>query len=434
LKNYSKIVPIVLIFLFVAGVYNIYNSNSKVDKEYAGYLNEARKYAESGIVVDAVDNYLKALELKDGFDVRLEVGEVLIENDQFDEAVKWGEDLAEGYPHNAKAYEYIMKLYYDNENYSSFFKEYDVLKKRDVSSKDVEKMAKAIEYTYFNTDSYDDVKLFAEGYCAVADEDVWGYVNEWGAQATGLQYQSAGTFSGELAPITTADNSAYFINKSGKKKFVAPADAKAKILGPIVDQVYTVNDGAVWNIYSEDGKKLAGGFDEISSYSDGSFAAKKGDGWSIIDKAGKTLSKDTYEEICTNENGVAVSHARVFAIRDGDVVLLDATGKVVKKTGFEKAMPFVDDSYAAVLENGAWGFVDKSGKFAIEPQYEEARSFSNGFAAVKKFGKWGFINVENKMLIEPVFEDAKDFSSEGSVFVRQGDNWTLLRLYKYNHY
>jgi len=40
------------------------------------------------------------------------------------------------------------------------------------------------------------------------------------------------------------------------------------------------------------------------------------------------------------------------------------------------------------------------GNVVIEPQYEEAKAFSNGYAGVKKDGKWGFINAENQFQME----------------------------------
>jgi hypothetical protein len=69
----------------------------------------------------------------------------------------------------------------------------------------------------------------------------------------------------------------------------------------------------------------------------------------------------------------------------------------------------------------------------IEPQYEDARSFSNGFAAVKVEGLWGYINIEGQMVIHNEFVDTKDFTTRGTAFVMIEDEWELLKLYKYNH-
>ena len=63
----------------------------------------------------------------------------------------------------------------------------------------------------------------------------------------------------------------------------------------------------------------------------------------------------------------------------------------------------------------------------IEPQYDDARSFSNGVAAVKSGNKWGFINESGEMVIKPTFSDAKDFNDSGKVMVKDSGTWQLLK-------
>jgi hypothetical protein len=62
---------------------------------------------------------------------------------------------------------------------------------------------------------------------------------------------------------------------------------------------------------------------------------------------------------------------------------------------------------------GAWafGYIDTSGRFAIEPQYKWARSFSEGLAATQdtKTGKWGYIDKSGQILISAQFDRAWDF-------------------------
>jgi hypothetical protein len=47
-------------------------------------------------------------------------------------------------------------------------------------------------------------------------------------------------------------------------------------------------------------------------------------------------------------------------------------------------------------------------RFAIKPQYDEARQFSDGFAAVRigdaDNGKWGFVDKRGKMVLGPQFD------------------------------
>ena len=48
---------------------------------------------------------------------------------------------------------------------------------------------------------------------------------------------------------------------------------------------------------------------------------------------------------------------------------------------------------AVVREDGKVGYIDKSGAYVIEPQYEKAKSFSDGRAAVEQDEMWGFIDT-----------------------------------------
>jgi len=58
---------------------------------------------------------------------------------------------------------------------------------------------------------------------------------------------------------------------------------------------------------------------------------------------------------------------------------------------------------------GNWGFIDTNGNWAIQPEFDKARDFSNGFAAVNKNGQWGFIDQNGNLVIPPQFDSAKDF-------------------------
>lgn len=75
---------------------------------------------------------------------------------------------------------------------------------------------------------------------------------------------------------------------------------------------------------------------------------------------------------------------------------------------------------AAAYENQKWGYINKSGKFAIEPQYEWVQDFSEGLAWVKKGGKWGVIDPNNQWIVQPQYEWGMKFSEGLAQFVSAG--------------
>jgi len=48
-----------------------------------------------------------------------------------------------------------------------------------------------------------------------------------------------------------------------------------------------------------------------------------------------------------------------------------------------------------------WGYIDKKGKYAITPQFDEAGSFEEGLAAVRSENKWGYIDKDGKYIWTP---------------------------------
>jgi hypothetical protein len=57
-----------------------------------------------------------------------------------------------------------------------------------------------------------------------------------------------------------------------------------------------------------------------------------------------------------------------------------------------------------------WGYIDKSGKIVIEPQFDWALHFTEGLAAVKVKGKYGFLDQTGKMVIQPQYHEARNLS------------------------
>jgi hypothetical protein len=84
-----------------------------------------------------------------------------------------------------------------------------------------------------------------------------------------------------------------------------------------------------------------------------------------------------------------------------------------------------NDSMFWIREDGKYGYIDKTGKVVIAPQYENTMGFNEGVAATKLNGKYGYIDIKGKWVIKPQFEYTYMFS-DGLAMVRTGKSYSWI--------
>jgi hypothetical protein len=97
---------------------------------------------------------------------------------------------------------------------------------------------------------------------------------------------------------------------------------------------------------------------------------------------------------------------------------VDKTGRVVIPPQFDDSGHFSEGlAWVSVLKERKWlyGFIDKTGKVVIEPQFRETSGFSEGLAAVKIIGSdghymWGYIDRAGRFAVAPLFRQADPFA------------------------
>ena len=75
--------------------------------------------------------------------------------------------------------------------------------------------------------------------------------------------------------------------------------------------------------------------------------------------------------------------------------------------------------------------MDTAGNWVMEPQFEDASSFSIGLAGVCKDGLWGYINKSGTVMIAHQFEDCLPFTSNGITAVKENEIWKYVQLLPY---
>ena len=181
------------------------------------------------------------------------------------------------------------------------------------------------------------------------------------------------------------------------------------------------------------------------NFSEGLCAVRVGNKWGYIDKTGAMQVPLKYDSAGPFSEGLAL--VRV-ADRYG---YIDKSGRQVIPLSFDISRiegarndnPDWDftqtvltplefsEGLAVASRDGKFGFIDKSGKFVIEPVYMRADAFNQGFAAVTPFpaavGGRTFIDKRGKVVV-PSSKDCIDFS-EGVFLAANGKYDSGRRLF-----
>lgn len=125
------------------------------------------------------------------------------------------------------------------------------------------------------------------------------------------------------------------------------------------------------------------------------------------------------ESLCTMREGMAG-----LKIRDA-WGFVDKAGKVAIDPRFEEVQDFAEGRAGAQGKDKQWGFIDKAGQWAVKPLYEDVEMFSGGMAAAKQNGKWGYIDRDGRWIVAPAYESAGPFR-DGNAIVSEGYRRDLM--------
>lgn len=139
-------------------------------------------------------------------------------------------------------------------------------------------------------------------------------------------------------------------------------------------------------------------YDEVMPFNDRDAALVKENGlWGVIDKKGRYIIDPQFE--------VMRNDGKWFQIKSKENLWgwCDLDGEIVITPRFEKAFGFFDGDRAPVLFEGKWAYIDRKGVVVIKPQFDRALPFVGNLAAVWVGNYIGFINREGRYEINPQY-------------------------------
>ena len=113
----------------------------------------------------------------------------------------------------------------------------------------------------------------------------------------------------------------------------------------------------------------------------------------------------TMEVVASMQNAVIENNEEYIKVYNGSETIL------LSKEGnvLENTQVYSNNKLFAQKKDDKWGFVDKSSNVIVDYKYEAVTEFNQyGFAAVKLNGKWGAINEQGQEVVEPKYDLANE--------------------------
>lgn len=263
---------------------------------------------------------------------------------------------------------------------------------------------------------FDYAQSFSGGLAWVKVGNEWGVIDRTGKRLIQPQYYEHYAFSEGLA-LVTIGGKYRFIDKTGKIVIQRQVDEAQ----PFTEGLALVKVGKKYGFIDKTGNfVIQPQFDWAGGFSEGLASAGKGNEHGFIDKSGKFVIK-----LPLGPGAILFfKEGLVWMGKDGKNGLLDKTGKFTPVDLIFTDVPgrFSEGLARISSVGGKEGFVDKAGKWVIQPVFDAVGDFSEGLAIVRISNKRGFIDKTGKVVIEAQFNWAEPFS-EGLARVSVGEDY-----------
>jgi hypothetical protein len=307
---------------------------------------------------------------------------------------------------------------------------------------------------------------FVEGRAVIAVSNgqyKLGFIDEAGRIVVEAKYDNARDFSEGLAAVGVGEFLMHgggehkfgFIDKSGKMVI----EPQFKSVGSFSEGLASVkNEKGKWGYIDKTGKLVISyKFENAMEFSDGLANVRAGKKWGYINKSGNFVINPKYTFADQFSEGLAVvktgGRLITYEMYGDDLSedkspekwqYIDKNGKVLIKLSenTENAGKFSENlaSVGIIKKDGNLynGYIDKSGKFIIEPQFGSAEEFSDGFAKVIVNGGFGFVDKTGKLMFSCKYPTecamVQKFNNGLAWIQKGGDNaWTNFREAKYGY-
>lgn len=438
MKIIRIVLSAVLIFFLILAWVSQIKGNVGNAISYSESVSKGDEYAAKELYQKSIQCYSDAIKINESEELRNKMAEAykagyekkMIEKKEY---VSFLNSSADMYKKSPKFWEMLINLYVESGEYK---KGYDVYKKTQqygASSEEISSMKDVVKYAIKEkVRTYAKIFYSPNGRCVVYDGKNWRMLDEAGKYTDEIRYDfmSAVSSAGDCI-VDTPELGPRVIDEKGVIQcFIGKDDfSKIKEARACSEDFIPVSVNDSWEYYNCEKNELSNNsYDDASSFQNGKAVVKSGDSWVVINPDFSATST-TFDDIKLQENGEYLYEKYLVASIEGKYGLFDKNFSPKAQFDATDADAYYGGWLAFRDSNNKWGFVDQKGNIKIEPEYENAKSFSNGLAAVCEDGKWGFINENNDMVIANQYIDAKYFSKSGITYVsKDKDQYYIIEL------
>jgi hypothetical protein len=215
-------------------------------------------------------------------------------------------------------------------------------------------------------------------------------------------YDLAGGFSGGLLRVKIEGKSG-FLNESGDLVIPAVWDDAS----PMRDGYAFVKKDERWGVIDRHGDVVVEPSWEEMPFRHTELAKVRiGSKWGVVDRAGNTIVPVRFDDIYPTPMGPllpVIDEGRTLYVHlDGEgTVAFEFRCPKARHQSKSRALGFFNHRAAIVNCGDKYGLIDESGKFILEPEWDNIKNFDTGRSVVERRGKQGLIDESGHFIVEP---------------------------------
>lgn len=424
MKIIRMVVTVLLVFIMTMAWFIQATGTISDSSDVHKLVLEGDKYIEKNLFQKATSSYKEAIKIqpdKDTYRKLMTAARKGYEDSVF--TLRNTESMmleaCNQYPKEVSFWEDIVDFSYGAQDYKNAYSYLNKAKKAGAKSDTLSGFNQKVSYTFvYKSKVYTQFFRSPKGYYTVSDDEKWGILNSTGDWFFDQNYTYSAPIGSERTAVLSTEKDTRIYDRDGVVLSYLPEDIKE--VKAIDGHMVPVKTSSGWTFYQYESEEYdSKTYEDVSSFSDGVAAVLSDGVWKLILEDGKSISDKKFDDVKLHSNGDRSYDDIMIASEQGEYGMYDKYCKSLNDFRCKNADIYMGGAVAFADETGKWGFVDTKGKVIIEPEFDNAKSFSNNLAAVCKDGLWGFIDTSGELVIDYQFLDADYFTEDGMTMVSE---------------